>query len=56
MQSQVDLIKFVESWRYNIIFYISYILYIIYFIFRVESNKFDNTYNKTGNIFAGSNF
>ena len=37
-------------------FYISYVIYIIYYIFRVESIKFHNIYNKTGNIFVGSNF
>ena len=56
MHSQVNSIKFVESWRYNIIFYVSYIIYIIYYISRVESNKFDNIYNKTGNVFVGSYF
>ena len=29
MHSQVNLMKFVESWRYNIIFHILYIAYII---------------------------
>ena len=56
MHIQDNLIKFVESWRYNIIFYIYYVRYIIYYIFRVESNKFDKIYNKIGNIFVGSNF
>ena len=56
MHSQVNLIKFVESWRYNILFFISYIMNIIYYISRVESDKFDNIYNKIGNIFVGSNF
>ena len=46
IQSQISLIKFVESWRYNIIFYICYIVYIIYYISETESNKFDNIYNK----------
>ena len=56
MHSQVDSIKFVESWRYNIIFYVSYIIYIIFYISRVESNKFDNIYNKIGKVFVGSYF
>ena len=49
------MIKFGESWRCNI-FYKSYIAYIIYLISRVESNKFDNTYNKIRGIFFGPNF
>ena len=53
MHNQVNFIKFFESWKYNII---SYVIYITYDIFRVESNKFDNIYNKIGNIFVGSNF
>ena len=56
MHSQVNLIKLAESWRYNIIFYISYVIYIIYYFVRVESNTFDNIYNKIGNTFVGSNF
>ena len=59
MHSQVNLVKSVESWRSNIIFYISYIIYIyiyiIYYIPKVESNKFDNIYNKIGNILVRSN-
>ena len=56
MHSQVNSIKFVESWRYNIIFHVSYIIYIIYYVSRVESNKFDNIYNKIGNVYVGSYF
>ena len=32
MHNQVNLIKFVESWKYNIIFYISYVIYILHII------------------------
>ena len=32
MHSQDNLIKFVESWKYNIIFYISYVIYILHIV------------------------
>ena len=53
MHSQVNLLNHGDIILY---FIYLYVIYIIYYIFRVESNKFDNIYNKIGRISVGSNF
>ena len=39
----------------DILYFILFKIYIIYYISRIESNEFDNIYNKIQNIFVGSN-
>ena len=47
MHSQVNLLNHGDIILY---FIYLYVIYIIYYIFRVQSNKFDNIYNKIGNF------